>query len=46
MVNEIEIYPAFEYILENDLETVCEKKLRKASLQEYYIILQKKILNK
>ncbi len=25
MVNEIEIYPAFEYILENDLETVCEK---------------------
>lgn len=25
MINEINIYPAFEYILENDLDTVCEK---------------------
>lgn len=25
MIDEFEIYPAFEYILENELETVCEK---------------------
>lgn len=25
MIDEFEVYPAFEYILENDIETVCEK---------------------
>ena len=24
MINDVEIYPAYEYVLENDLDTVCE----------------------